>query len=371
MAQATDAPDRRYMQAAIGLARRALGRSWPNPAVGCVIVKDGAMVGRGWTQPGGRPHAETEALRRAAAGARGATLYSTLEPCSHVGRTPPCVDAIIAADVRRVVAAIEDPDPRVSGAGLARLADAGIEVVSGVLSDEAASVNRGYLLRRRHGRPMLTVKVATTLDGRIATQTGESKWITGTAARARGQHLRATHNAILIGIETALRDDPQLTCRLPGMGDQSPVRIVLDSSLRLPLSAGLVATAGSQPTWVVTTVNADTARAQALEDKQVIVIRVDAGEDGRPAIGAVVAALAEKGLNRVLVEGGGTVAGAFLRGDLADELAWFRTPSVMGGDGLAAVAPLGVDVLKAMRRFARQTVAELEQDVLETYIRRF
>ena len=219
------------MTAALGLAARGLGRVWPNPTVGCVVVRDGRVVGRGWTQPGGRPHAESEALRRAGDGARGATAYVTLEPCAHQGETPPCAEALVAAGIRRAVAAIEDPDPRVSGRGIETLRTAGIEAECGALADAAARLNAGYLWRLTRGRPLVTLKVATTLDGRTATGKGESRWITGEQARARAHRLRAEHDAVMIGAGTAQADDPALTCRLPGLADASPVRIIADGSL--------------------------------------------------------------------------------------------------------------------------------------------
>src|SRR5579862_7078692 len=213
------------MRGALSLARRGLGNTWPNPAVGCVLVREGRVVGRGWTQPGGRPHAETEALARAGRAARGATAYVTLEPCCHHGRTPPCADALIAAGLSRVVAAIEDPDPRVAGGGLARLRAAGLDVESGLCAAEAAEINAGFLSRLRLGRPLVTLKLATSLDGRIATASGESRWITGGPARERAHLLRATHDAILVGTDTVIADNPELTCRLPGLAGHSPVRV--------------------------------------------------------------------------------------------------------------------------------------------------
>ena len=209
-----------HMRAALALARRGLGRVAPNPAVGCILVRDGIVVGRGWTQPGGRPHAETEALRRAGAAAAGAVAYVTLEPCAHHGSTPPCADALIAAGVSRVVVAIEDPDPRVAGRGLARLTAAGISVETGVCADEAGRLNAGFLKRIEHGLPLVTLKLATSLDGKIATHAGESQWITGEDARARGHLLRAQTDAIMIGSGTAQIDNPLLTCRLPGLEDR-------------------------------------------------------------------------------------------------------------------------------------------------------
>src|SRR5437762_37728 len=254
------------MGAALALARRGLGNVWPNPAVGCVIVKDGRVVGRGWTQPGGRPHAETEALARAGETARGATAYVTLEPCCHWGRTPPCADALIAAGLSRVVVALEDPDPRVAGGGLARLRAAGLAVETGLGATEASEINAGFFQRVRLGRPLVTLKLATSLDGRIATASGESRWITGPAARERAHLLRATHDAILVGTDTVLADNPQLTCRLPGLAEHSPVRVVIDRRVRIPLDAHLLAEARQIPSWVVTLAPADRARRTAPGD---------------------------------------------------------------------------------------------------------
>ncbi|MGE4219705.1 MAG: bifunctional diaminohydroxyphosphoribosylaminopyrimidine deaminase/5-amino-6-(5-phosphoribosylamino)uracil reductase RibD [Alphaproteobacteria bacterium] len=359
------------MRAALALARRGLGHVWPNPAVGCVIVgTDGTVVGRGWTQPGGRPHAETEALDRAGALTRGATVYVSLEPCNHHGRTPPCSEALIAAGVARVVAAIQDPDPRVSGGGLARLREAGIDVTEGVCAAEAAEVNAGFLLRMGQGRPLVTLKAATTLDGRIATATGESRWITGAAARERAHLMRATHDAVMVGIGTARADDPDLTCRLPGLTDRSPVRIAMDARLDLSPVSRLAATARTVPVWLIALPGADAGRRAALEAQGVTVVEVAAGPDGYPDPAAAMRALGERGLTRLLVEGGGILAAALLRADLADRLAWFRAASVIGGDGRAAIAPFGVKGLDAMRRFVRTEVVGLGDDLLESYRRR-
>lgn len=358
------------MRAALALARRGLGRVWPNPAVGCVIVGDGGrVVGRGWTQPGGRPHAETEALARAAAAARDATAYVSLEPCNHHGRTPPCSEALIAAGVARVVAAIEDPDPRVSGTGLARLRDAGIAVTEGVCATEAADVNAGFLLRLAQGRPLVTLKAATTLDGRIATATGESRWITGAAARERGHLMRATHDAVMVGIGTARADDPDLTCRLAGLSDRSPVRIVVDARLDLSPASRLATTARVVPVWLIAAPGADAGRRAALEANGVTVIEVAPGPDGYPDPAAMMRALGERGLTRLLVEGGGILAAALLRADLADRLAWFRAGAVVGGDGRPAIGPFGVRGLDAMRRFVRTEAIGLGDDLLESYRR--
>lgn len=354
------------MTAALGLARRALGTTWPNPAVGCVIVRDGDIVGRARTGVGGRPHAETEALRQAGAAAAGATAYVTLEPCDHHGKTPPCSLALIAAGIGHAVVALVDPDPRVSGAGIARLRAAGIPVEVGLCAAEARALNAGFLSRIEKGRPLFTWKTATTLDGRIATAAGESQWITGETARAHAHRLRASHDAIMIGIGTALADRPLLTCRLPGLEGRSPVRIVVDGDLRLPLDAPLVVTAGTYPTWIVTATDSDTAKAGALEASGAVVLRVTRSAGGLD-LDETARLLAGRGLTRVLVEGGAQLAGGLLRAGLIDAIAWFRAASVIGGDGVAAASPFGVARMADMPRFALTDWRRLGTDVLETY----
>ncbi len=358
------------MRAALALAARGLGMVWPNPTVGCVLVKDGMVIGRGWTQPGGRPHGETEALRRAGDAARGATVYVSLEPCNHHGKTPPCTEALIAAGVGRVVVACEDPDPRVAGSGVKRLRDAGVRVDVGVCADEAWAMNRGFFTRILHDRPLVTVKLATTLDARIATRRGESQWITGPEARAMGHGLRARHDAIMVGIRTALIDDPHLTCRLPGLEERSPVRIVFDSRLRLPLTSALVRTAPQTPTWIITRKDADALRSKALIHCGVQVIPIAADSAGLPDPVRAMAELADRGLTRVLVEGGATLTASLLRAHMVDRLEWFRAARIIGGDGTEAVAAFGVDALSQTAAFDRVHVRRLGDDVQESYIRR-
>ena len=369
MPNSTSTVDTDHMRAALALARRNLGRTWSNPSVGCVLVKDGAVVGRGWTQSGGRPHAETEALERAAAAARGATAYVTLEPCSHHGKTPPCAEALIAAGVARVVIAIEDPDPRVSGRGIAALRQAGVAIDLGILAEDAAELNAGFLLRVRSGRPLVTLKAATTLDGRIAVHTGESRWITGPASRAQAHLLRASHDAIMVGIGTAIADDPELTCRLPGLRARSPVRIIVDSRLRLPLTSRVVRSARNTPTWLVALDGADPSRAAAFADCGVEMIAVPAAPQGELDIAAVFQALGARGLTRVLVEGGSHLSGAILRANLVDRIVWFRAPMVMGGDGVSVAVAFGVDALAQAPRFMRRSVEACGDDIVETYAR--
>jgi diaminohydroxyphosphoribosylaminopyrimidine deaminase/5-amino-6-(5-phosphoribosylamino)uracil reductase len=367
VATATEA-DARYMAAAYALARRGLGRVWPNPAVGCIVLDaEGRVAGRGWTRPGGRPHAETEALAAAGSRARGGTAYVTLEPCSHHGETPPCADALVRAGIRRVVAPLPDPDPRVMGAGFQRLRQAGIEVVEGVGRHEAEAINEGFFRRVRSGRPFVALKTATTLDGRIATMAGESQWITGEAARARGHLLRAQFDAIMIGVGTAAADNPTLSCRLPGLSDRSPVRIVVDGRRRLPLTANLVATANKQPTWLVTLAGNHDARLQAFRGAGVKIVEVPADATGQPDLKIAMTRLAERGLTRLLIEGGGHLTATLLRDRLIDRIYWFRAASVMGGDGIPVAVPFGVDRLAAMAFFERDGVLALGSDLLEIY----
>jgi diaminohydroxyphosphoribosylaminopyrimidine deaminase/5-amino-6-(5-phosphoribosylamino)uracil reductase len=358
------------MRAALALARRGLGRVWPNPSVGTVLVRDGRVVGRGWTQAGGRPHAETEALRMAGAAARGATAYVTLEPCSHHGRTPPCAEALAGAGITRAVVALQDPDPRVSGRGLATLRAAGIAVATGLCEVEAREINAGFFSRIQKRRPLVTAKAATALDGRIATHGGESRWITGPAARARAHLLRASHDAVMLGIGTAAVDDPQLTVRLPGLAGYSPVRIVVDGRLRVPLTSQLVRTAREIPTWIVATDGANAGRIAALTECGVEVIAVPRDEGGEyPALGAALQALGARGLTRVLVEGGGHLLAALLRADLVDRLVWFRAGMMIGGDGVPVAVAFGVDRLADAPRFVRQSVEPCGDDVVETWAR--
>lgn len=361
--------DAHFMRAALNLARRGLGTVWPNPAVGCVLVMDGEVVGRGWTQPGGRPHGETEALARAGAQAQGATAYISLEPCAHHGKTPPCADALIAAGIKRAVVAIEDPDPRVSGRGLERMRTAGVAVETGLGAKEAIEVNAGFLKRIGVGRPLVTLKLAATLDGRIATSSGESQWITGEAARQRAHLMRATHDAVMVGVGTVIADNPQLTCRLPGLETRSPVRIVIDGSLRTPLTSRLVAEAKKTPTWIVHRHGADAVRCQTLRDCGVELIEVPVSGSVEIDLTVAFAELGRRGLTRVLVEGGAKLAGELLEEGLVDRLAWFHAPTLIGGDGLPAIEAFGINALATAPNFKRQSIETIGDDVLETLSR--
>jgi diaminohydroxyphosphoribosylaminopyrimidine deaminase/5-amino-6-(5-phosphoribosylamino)uracil reductase len=358
-----------HMRAALALARRGLGNAWPNPAVGCVLVKDGRVIGRGWTQPGGRPHAETEALRRAGDAARGATAYVTLEPCSHHGRTPPCCEALAGAGITRVVMAMRDPDPRVNGRGLAMLRGAGIVVEEGLLEAEARALNAGFFRRIEAGMPLVTLKLASTLDGRIATATGESRWITGEAARREVHALRARHDAILVGSGTVLADDPDLTCRIPGMERVPMLRVVADARLRTPPTARLVQGAQLAPVLIITAPGHPPAAQAPFIAAGADIVTVPAHAAGGLDLPSLLRALGRRGVTRVLAEGGAGLAAALLRQGLVDRLVWFHAPAVMGGDGHPALEGLRLAALSAMPRFRRTAQRALGDDMLSEFER--
>jgi diaminohydroxyphosphoribosylaminopyrimidine deaminase / 5-amino-6-(5-phosphoribosylamino)uracil reductase len=359
--------DRRFMALALALGRRGLGRTWPNPAVGAVIVKDGIIVGRGWTQPGGRPHAEVEALARAGDAARDATLYVTLEPCSHYGKTPPCADAIVAAGISRVVSALEDPNPEVCGQGHARLRAAGIAVEVGLGAEEARRDQAGHIRRMRDGRPHVILKLAISADGKAGAAGRKPVAITGEAARERVHLMRAQSDAIMIGIGTALADDPMLTSRLPGMARNSPVRIVIDSMLRLPLYSKLAASAREVPVWVVAENGAPQSAAKALQSQGVEVLQA-AGNDGRVDLAGVLKLIASRGITRLMLEGGPTLAAAFVDADLVDAAHLFRSPAIVGADGVDALD--GATAAIFMRQMRQRDSEQVGADQHEFYQRR-
>ena len=360
--------DIRYMRVALALGARGLGQVWPNPAVGCVIVSKGRIVGRGWTAPGGRPHAETRALEQAGAAAQGAEVYVTLEPCSHYGKTPPCVDALVAAAVARVVIAMQDPDPRVSGQGIARLRGAGIEVVEGVLGSEAAAMQRGFLSRITRGRPMVTLKLAASLDGRIATATGESKWITGPQARRQVHALRARHDAVMVGGGTARADDPSLTVRDLGI-DRQPVRIVWSRHLDLPLTGQLARTAKDVPLWLIhgEDTNPDLISAWKGLGARPIACAAGAGRQIEPE--AALQALAAAGLTRIFCEGGGALAASLLAAGLVDELILFNAGLAIGAEGQPMLGALGLDRLADAPRFDLVECRAVGADIMSRWTR--
>jgi diaminohydroxyphosphoribosylaminopyrimidine deaminase/5-amino-6-(5-phosphoribosylamino)uracil reductase len=416
----TEALDRRFLVAAIGLGAGALGTAWPNPAVGAILVKDGRVIGRGRTGRGGRPHGEVLALAMAGEEARGATLYVSLEPCAHHGKTPPCADAIVAAGVQRVVTTIADPDPRVTGKGLDRLRAAGVEVVSGLLEDDAKRAHAGHLKRVASGRPHVLLKLAVSADDAIGREGEAQVAVTGPIARRHVQALRSRFDAIVVGRGTVEADDPELTCRLPGLSNRSPIRIVLDSKAKL--DAGRRVFVGSTPTWVLSVVGvvpptslapgegdhaehgggggherrarhspppppsavplprfageepsatADRAdpfaRGGAAQLRTLAVPRGAGGLD----LGAVLKTLADEGITRLLVEGGARVARSFLEADLVDSVMLFRSSERLGGRIVPALAGLPLSAIEASPRFRRVARRRFGRDVMSLYERTF
>ena len=365
------AADQRFMQLALALGRRGQGRTWPNPAVGAVVVKDGAIVGRGWTQAGGRPHAEPVALAYAGEAARGATLYVTLEPCSHVGKSPPCTDAVIAAGITRVVSAIEDPNPEVAGQGHARLRAAGIAVDIGLGAAEAARDHAGHFRRVRDKRPHVILKLAVSADDKIAAAGHKPVAISGEAAKARMHLLRAQCDAILVGIGTVQADDPLLTCRLPGMEARSPVRVVLDRALRISGASRLVQSARATPLWLMTSSLAEAPAAMKLGASGAQVIRVATTVAPPPGLDllSVLHALAERGITRLLVEGGARVAASLVAAGLVDEFWLLRGPDAIGADGVAVLNGLPLTSITQSPGFRVRASESLDQDTLTVYER--
>jgi diaminohydroxyphosphoribosylaminopyrimidine deaminase / 5-amino-6-(5-phosphoribosylamino)uracil reductase len=361
--------DRRFMRLALALGRRGQGRTWPNPAVGAVVVKDGVIVGRGWTQPGGRPHAEPEALRRAGEAAVGATLYVTLEPCSHFGKSPPCVDAVIASRIARVVSAIEDPNPEVAGQGHAKLRAAGIKVEVGLCSADAARDHAGHFRRIRDRRPHVILKLAVSADDRIAAGGGKPVAITGEAARTRVHLLRAQSDAILVGVGTVLADDPLLTCRLPGMEKRSPVRVVLDTALRIPAGSRLLQSARATPLWLVASELAEAAAAMRLGAAGAQVMRLPPCPSPGLDLPAVLRALSERGITRLMVEGGSRVASSFVASGLVDEIWLLRGREPIGADGIAALDALPLAAITQSSAYRVRASETLDQDTLTIYER--
>lgn len=366
--------DERFMAHALAIGQEGLGRTWPNPSVGAIIVRHGAngphIIAQAGTAPAGRPHAEPLALAQAGEGARGATLYVTLEPCSHQGRTPPCADALVASGLSRVVAAIEDPDHRVSGRGVARMRAAGIWVTVGVGAKQARMDHAGHISRVTLNRPHVLLKMAISADGKAGRPGPAPAAITGPAARARVHSMRAHADVILVGIGTVLSDDPMLTCRLSGLEQRSPVRVVLDTMLRLPLDGRLVESATQVPLWVVAAEDAPEEQAQMLVARGVEVYRVPRGVDGRLDLEMVLKLLSLLGVTRVMVEGGPHLADALLEAGLVDEVAVFQAPLMLGPDALDALAYRPLSHLLAPVGFVQVEEDDLECDHLVRLVRR-
>lgn len=359
--------DRQFMRTAIALGKRGLGQVWPNPAVGCVIVRDGRVLARGWTRPGGRPHAEAVALSQC--NAEGATAYISLEPCAHHGKTPPCSEALIASGVVRVVTALTDPDPRVAGAGHARLREAGLEVVEGVEAEAARDAHAGFLMRITNGRPWVTLKLALTLDGRIATQTGESRWITGPEARRHVHAMRASHDGVMVGAGTARMDDPDLRIRNLGTMHQ-PVRLVVSPRLDLPKGGRLGQNITEAPLWLLHGAGACAdMRADWKDLGAELILCAENNDQPVLDVAAMMRMLGARGLTRVLCEGGGKLAASLLHEGLVDEIVVFSAGRMIGAEGRAGINALGLQALADAPRFKLKDVRQVGCDVLHRWRR--
>ena len=345
--------DRRWMQVALAAARRAEGRSGPNPPVGCAIVSSqGRLISVGHTASGGRPHAETEALAAAGAAARGATAYVTLEPCAHTGQTGPCADALVAAGIARVVIAVRDPDDRVNGRGIERLAESGVDIQIGVEAEAARQVMAGFLSRVTMARPLVTLKTATSLDGMIALSDGAKRWITGPDMRRYVHLQRSRSDGLLSAIGTVLADDPEFTCRIPGLEADSPHRFILDANLRTPANARMFETAPEVGITIFCREDCDPKAAVALREAGADVQSVSQDGTGRLSLAEVMAAVAETGCGSLLVEGGGKLSASLLREGLVDRILWTRSGHLIGSDGIPAIGMLGTGDLPDTPSFA-------------------
>ena len=356
--------DRHYMRLAIREARKGLGRTSPNPCVGAVVVKNNRVVGKGYHHRAGTPHAEVHALEAAGGQARGATLYVTLEPCNHQGRTPPCAEKVLAAGIGRLVVGMNDPNPLVRGGGNAYLLSRGLEVVAGVLSEQCRALNRPFIKHVTTGRPWVIMKAGQSLDGRIATRNGHSQWITQAPARERSHLWRDRVDAILVGIETVLADDPSLTARPRRRKGHDPLRVVLDSSLRLPLTARLLTQVSTARTLVFCGRKAALERRSSLAEAGAEVVEVQDDPRGGLVLAEVLKVLGQRAVNSLLVEGGGRIHAAFLKDGLYDQACIFVAPLFLGADGVPAVGDLGLARVDGARRFTPSRVQRLGNDIM-------
>ncbi len=351
------ADDRRWMRVAIAEARRAEGRTAPNPPVGCAIVSgEGRLIGTGHTATGGRPHAEVQALAMAGAAARGGCAYVTLEPCAHHGQTGPCADALVEAGIARVVIALRDPDKRVNGRGIDRLAEAGVALGIGVEAEAARRVTAGFLSRTARLRPFVTLKTATSLDGMIALADGAKRWITGPRMRNYVHLQRSRTDGLLSAVGTVLADDPEFTCRLPGLRADSPHRFILDGSLRTPVTASLFRTAGDVGLSFFCHEDVDTRAVKVLQAAGAEVRPVEAGADGKLSLVAVMQAIAAAGIGSLMIEAGGKLAASLLQAGMVDRILWTCSQHLIGADGIPSISPLATQELPSQASF--RVVAE-------------
>lgn len=356
--------DEQYMRVALAEASKGVGRTSPNPAVGAVVVKDGAIVARGYHRRAGTPHAEVHALAAAGGRARGADLYVTLEPCNHTGRTPPCTRAVLEAGISRVVIGMPDPNPGVAGGGAAYLQSRGVEVVSGVLEAACRKINRPFVKQVITGLPWVTMKVGMSLDGRIAASSGQSKWITNQESRRQAHRLRDRTDAILVGVGTVLADDPSLTTCLPGKRGRDPERIILDTNLRISSTAKILNQQSSAATRIFCREGLPPERLKSLAGKNAMITPVPVSLTGLLDLQSVLAVLGKSGMNTLLVEGGSRVHAAFLKEGLVDEIKCFVAPFFIGGDGIPAVGALGLEAVNDARRFRVERTRRFGDDLL-------
>jgi diaminohydroxyphosphoribosylaminopyrimidine deaminase/5-amino-6-(5-phosphoribosylamino)uracil reductase len=349
-------PEEKFMQIVLALSKRGVGLTAPNPSVGCVLVKNGQIIATGVTGNSGRPHAETIALAKAGENAQGATAYVTLEPCCHHGKTPPCTDALIKAGIKKVVIATTDTFKKVSGLGVQKLQEAGIEVILGICEDEARIINQGFFSVQEKGRPYVTLKLATSFDGKIADKNGNSKWITSSDTRAYAHYLRAKNDAIMVGIGTVLADNPMLDCRLSGMQAQSPIRIILDNNLRIPLDSKLVQNAKQIPLYII---GSNVKENQALAENGVKIIKSS-------GVANILSLLAEKDITRLMIEGGSKISASFISEGFVDEFVWMRSAKKIGHDGIDAIA--GMDIKQVTEEnFTKFSQYSIGEDLITTY----
>lgn len=349
--------DIKYMQLALALAKRVVGTTSPNPAVGCVIVKENQIIATGFTQKNGRPHAEQVALSKLSSDAKGACAYVTLEPCCHFGKTNPCSSELIKSGIKRVVIATKDPYYEVDGGGIKQLEDAGVDVVTGVCEKEAIAINCGFFSVQNKNRPYVTVKIATSADGKIALKNGQSKWITGNVARQFSHHLRVKNDAILVGSNTANKDNPSLTCRINGLEDQSPVRIIIGDGFELKKSSNILKNKEIDA-WIVASEKKNTSLKQIICKKN---------EDRQLDLNDVLQKLAENGITRILVEGGGKTITSLIKQGLVDCLIWIKAPLIIGDDGISAMSDLGFESMDNTLRLKLQKSRKLGDDIMEIY----